>query len=183
VSSQQPILQTNGIDLSLTTAVGGTFNVNGRPVATADTTAVITNDMSLMSSTLANTASLTAAAVAAINARSLQTQQCVGTRMLYDASLNTCVPAVPSSLSFATATRMLAAEQDISGIQTSITAIEVAMNGTSGAHQFCAICAVNFYVSAVCTGTAGTICTPCAAGQYSRGGYAEQVRAHTKQCL
>jgi hypothetical protein len=101
-----------------------------------------------------------------------------GSGQLFDVTNQACVSAQPDESQWATAARMLAAEQDISGIETQL-------DQTGGNHSVCTICQLNQYVSEVCTATVGTRCANCSAGSYSRGGYTEQCIAcadNVQQC-
>lgn len=89
-----------------------------------------------------------------------------GTGRLWDSTQQQCVSPQPDGSQWATAARMLAAEQDISGI-------ELALDQTAGNHSVCTICPLNQFVSQTCTANQGTLCSPCATGSFSRGGYAE----------
>jgi hypothetical protein len=101
-----------------------------------------------------------------------------GSGQLFDVTNQACVSVQPDESQWATAARMLAAEQDISGIETQL-------DQTGGNHSVCTICQLNQYVSQACTATVGTRCANCATGSYSRGGYTEQCIAcadNVQQC-
>jgi hypothetical protein len=66
----------------------------------------------------------------------LSQQQCVLTGQLWDSTQITCVSPVPSMMAWATAARMLAAEQDIDGLEN-------ALNQENGSHSVCTICPLN----------------------------------------
>eukprot|EP00041_Stephanoeca_diplocostata_P012097 m.201916 g.201916 ORF g.201916 m.201916 type:complete len:726 (+) comp18807_c0_seq5:167-2344(+) len=89
---------------------------------------------------------------------------CAVNGLLYSESSATCVAPMPNVSSFATATRMTNAENDI-------IAIETALNGTNGTHSFCQICPQNHYVSTPCHDGSNTVCSPCPNGQWSLGGF------------
>eukprot|EP00041_Stephanoeca_diplocostata_P021782 m.513972 g.513972 ORF g.513972 m.513972 type:complete len:755 (+) comp21911_c1_seq3:85-2349(+) len=91
---------------------------------------------------------------------------CAAIGQLYDATTSACVYPRPSVAAYATAQRMTNAEADIDQI-------EQALNGTNGTHLYCNLCPRNQYVSTACNHQNNTVCSPCPAGQYSLGGFAE----------
>lgn len=103
------------------------------------------------------------------NAQQAQAQ-CASQGQLYNSQAQQCVGAAAITTgpnAVASDARMTAAEQDI-------RTIEMMLNQSGGQHTVCTICPRDQYVSTPCTASTGTQCSPCPAGQYSRGGYAEQ---------
>mmetsp|Transcript_139772 Transcript_139772/g.197947 ORF Transcript_139772/g.197947 Transcript_139772/m.197947 type:complete len:724 (-) Transcript_139772:126-2297(-) len=169
-SAQTPAISRSGVNLNVQTGPGGSLQINGVQAATtasvSNAIATVGANVDVLSQTASSMTADISAGLSIISSFQVATQQCVENGQLYDSTRNQCASPRPAANQYATEARMVAAEQDID-------AIENQLNQTGGSHSFCSICPAQQYVSSPCSATDGTQCSPCAAGTYSRGGYAE----------